>query len=115
MCSTKPWTPTAASYSSQFGARGEPRRQAFFHFVLQAAVAGRNLMSGLLRPVDFHRVVAGVGAAAGVEGAVMEAAEGGVRFIAVITEGVPAQDEARYYNRLLEDFPDVRLLGPNCP
>jgi succinyl-CoA synthetase alpha subunit len=53
--------------------------------------------------------------APGVESAVMEAAEGGVRFIAVITEGVPAQDEARFYNRLLEDFPDVRLLGPNCP
>jgi succinyl-CoA synthetase alpha subunit len=53
--------------------------------------------------------------APGVESAVMEAAEGGVNFIAVITEGVPAQDEARFYNRLVEDFPDVRLLGPNCP
>ena len=53
--------------------------------------------------------------APGVESAVMEAAEGGVKFIAVITEGVPAQDEARFYNRLVEDFPDVRLLGPNCP
>jgi succinyl-CoA synthetase alpha subunit len=53
--------------------------------------------------------------APGVESAVMEAAEGGVSFIAVITEGVPAQDEARFYNRLAEDFPDVRLLGPNCP
>jgi succinyl-CoA synthetase alpha subunit len=53
--------------------------------------------------------------APGVEGAVLEAAEGGVNFIAVITEGVPAQDEARFYNRLVEEFPDVRLLGPNCP
>ena len=50
-----------------------------------------------------------------VESAVMEAAEAGVEFIAVITEGVPAQDEARFYNRLREDFPNVRLLGPNCP
>jgi len=50
-----------------------------------------------------------------VESAVMEAAQAGVRFIAVITEGVPAQDEARFFNRLLEDFPKVRLLGPNCP
>jgi succinyl-CoA synthetase alpha subunit len=50
-----------------------------------------------------------------VESAVMESAEAGISFIAVITEGVPAQDEARFYNRLLEDFPDVRLLGPNCP
>jgi succinyl-CoA synthetase alpha subunit len=50
-----------------------------------------------------------------VESAVMEAAEAGIEFIAVITEGVPAQDEARFYNRLLEDFPNLRLLGPNCP
>jgi succinyl-CoA synthetase alpha subunit len=50
-----------------------------------------------------------------VESAVMEAAEAGITFIAVITEGVPAQDEARFYNRLRQDFPRVRLLGPNCP
>jgi succinyl-CoA synthetase alpha subunit len=50
-----------------------------------------------------------------VESAVMEAAAAGVGFIAVITEGVPAQDEARFYNRLRQDFPSVRLLGPNCP
>jgi succinyl-CoA synthetase alpha subunit len=50
-----------------------------------------------------------------VESAVMEAAEAGITFIAVITEGVPAQDEARFYNRLKADFPQVRLLGPNCP
>jgi succinyl-CoA synthetase alpha subunit len=53
--------------------------------------------------------------APGVESAVIEAAEGGVNFIAVITEGVPAQDEARFFNRLKRDFPHVRLLGPNCP
>ena len=50
-----------------------------------------------------------------VEAAVMEAAEAGITFIAVITEGVPAQDEARFFNRLQRDFPKVRLLGPNCP
>ena len=50
-----------------------------------------------------------------VESAVTESAEAGIRFIAVITEGVPAQDEARFYNRLQQDFPNVRLLGPNCP
>lgn len=53
--------------------------------------------------------------APGVESAVMEAAEAGITFIVVITEGVPAQDEARFYNRLKRDFPKVRLLGPNCP
>src|ERR1051325_10460057 len=47
--------------------------------------------------------------APGVESAVMEAAEAGIVFIAVITEGVPAQDEARFFNRLRQDFPPVAL------
>ena len=50
-----------------------------------------------------------------VESAIIESAEAGITFIACITEGVPAQDEARFYNRLVQDFPSVRLLGPNCP
>ena len=45
----------------------------------------------------------------------MEAAEGGVEFIVCITEGVPAHDEAWFFNKLQRDFPNVRLLGPNCP
>lgn len=53
--------------------------------------------------------------APGVEGAVMEAAEAGLDLIVVISEGVPAQDEARFYNRLKRDFPRTRLIGPNCP
>jgi succinyl-CoA synthetase alpha subunit len=53
--------------------------------------------------------------APGVASAVMEAAEGGIEFIVVITEGVPAHDEARFYNRLKRDHPNVQLLGPNCP
>ena len=53
--------------------------------------------------------------APGVAGAVMDAAEGGIEFITVITEGVPAHDEATFYNTLRRDFPNVRLLGPNCP
>ncbi|HJL76353.1 MAG: succinate--CoA ligase subunit alpha [Acidimicrobiaceae bacterium] len=53
--------------------------------------------------------------APGVHDAVIEAAEGGVEFIVAVTEGVPAHDEARFYNRLKRDFPGVRLLGPNCP
>jgi succinyl-CoA synthetase alpha subunit len=48
-------------------------------------------------------------------GAIMEAAEGGIRFIVCITEGIPSQDEALFYNKLKRDFPDTRLLGPNCP
>ena len=53
--------------------------------------------------------------AAGVRGAVLEAAEGGVELIVVITEGVPMHDEAYFYNKLKADYPGVRLLGPNCP
>ena len=45
----------------------------------------------------------------------IEAAEGGVEFIVAITEGVPAHDEAWFFNKLKRDFPDVQLLGPNCP
>ncbi|MBU6232704.1 MAG: succinate--CoA ligase subunit alpha [Acidobacteria bacterium] len=47
--------------------------------------------------------------------AILEAAEGGITFIVCITEGIPAHDEAVTYNRLKKEFPDVRLLGPNCP
>jgi succinyl-CoA synthetase alpha subunit len=53
--------------------------------------------------------------APGVRDAVMEAAEGGITFIVAITEGVPAHDEAWFFNELRRSHPQVRLLGPNCP
>ena len=53
--------------------------------------------------------------APGVRSAVLEAAEGGATFIVCITEGVPAHDEALFYNELARNHPDVQLLGPNCP
>jgi succinyl-CoA synthetase alpha subunit len=53
--------------------------------------------------------------APGVKDAVIEAAEGGVELIVAITEGVPAHDEAWFFNKLKRDFPSVQLLGPNCP
>src|SRR6476646_10198762 len=53
--------------------------------------------------------------APGVKSAVMEAAEAGIELVVVITEGVPAQDEAWFFNKLRRDFPNTRLLGPNCP
>ena len=53
--------------------------------------------------------------APGVKAAVEDAAVGGVEFIVVITEGVPMHDEAWFYNKLRRDYPNVRLLGPNCP
>ncbi len=48
-------------------------------------------------------------------GAILEAAEAGIGFVVCITEGIPAQDEAKVFNTLLRDFPNTRLLGPNCP
>lgn len=53
--------------------------------------------------------------APGVKDAVMEAAEAGIELIVVITEGVPAHDEAFFYNDLKRRFPSTQLLGPNCP
>ncbi len=53
--------------------------------------------------------------APGVKDAVIDAAAGGVEFIVVITEGVPMHDEAWFFNELRRDYPNVRLLGPNCP
>ncbi len=47
--------------------------------------------------------------------AILEAAAAGVSFVVCITEGIPAQDEARVFNTLLADYPKTRLLGPNCP
>ncbi len=47
--------------------------------------------------------------------AILEAAAAGIGFIVCITEGIPAQDEAKVFNTLLRDYPTTRLLGPNCP
>lgn len=47
--------------------------------------------------------------------AILEAAAAGIRFVVCITEGIPAQDEAKVYNTLLREYPATRLLGPNCP
>ena len=47
--------------------------------------------------------------------AILEAAAAGIAFVVCITEGIPAQDEARVFNQLRRDHPDTRLLGPNCP
>ena len=50
-----------------------------------------------------------------VKDAVMEAAEGGVTLVVVIAEGVPAKDEAWFFNKLRQDHPAVQVVGPNCP
>jgi succinyl-CoA synthetase alpha subunit len=50
-----------------------------------------------------------------VPDAVLEAAGAGMELVVVITEGVPAHDQVRFYNQLERDHPRTRLLGPNCP
>jgi len=47
--------------------------------------------------------------------AILEAGAAGLAFVVCITEGIPAQDEAKVFNTLVRDFPNTRLLGPNCP
>jgi succinyl-CoA synthetase alpha subunit len=51
----------------------------------------------------------------GAAAAILEAAEAAIPFVVCITEGIPAHDEARVYNTLVERHPGTRLLGPNCP
>ncbi len=53
--------------------------------------------------------------APGVQAAVLEAAEAGMELVVCITEGVPAHDEAYFFNKLKAEYPGTRLLGPNCP
>jgi succinyl-CoA synthetase alpha subunit len=53
--------------------------------------------------------------AGGAPAAVLEAAEGGIELAICLTEGIPAQDEAYFFNKVKRDFPNTRILGPNCP
>jgi succinyl-CoA synthetase alpha subunit len=46
---------------------------------------------------------------------ILEAAEAGIKTIIAITEGIPAHDELRVYNHLMQAHPGTRLIGPNCP
>jgi succinyl-CoA synthetase alpha subunit len=45
---------------------------------------------------------------------ILEAEDAGISVIIAITEGIPAHDELRVFNHLLQN-PNVRLVGPNCP
>ncbi len=46
--------------------------------------------------------------------AILEAAAAGIAVICAITEGIPTQDMIRV-NAALRDYPEARLIGPNCP
>jgi succinyl-CoA synthetase alpha subunit len=47
--------------------------------------------------------------------AIREAAEAELDLVICLTEGIPAHDEAHFYNSVKRHHPNVRLLGPNCP
>jgi len=47
--------------------------------------------------------------------AIMEAAAAGLKLIVAITEGIPTRDMIRAKALLQSDYPDVVLVGPNCP
>ncbi|MBL1141647.1 MAG: succinate--CoA ligase subunit alpha [Proteobacteria bacterium] len=46
--------------------------------------------------------------------AITEAADAGINIIVCITEGIPVLDMVKV-RAYLEQFPDIRLIGPNCP
>ena len=46
--------------------------------------------------------------------AITEAAEAGINIIVCITEGIPVIDMVKV-RAYLRQFPDTRLIGPNCP
>ena len=47
--------------------------------------------------------------------AILEAAGAGISLVIAITEGIPARDMIKVKAVLEQDYPEVRLVGPNCP
>jgi len=74
-----------------------------FDTVKEAAAATGATVTMILVPAKF------------APAAVLEAAEAGLELVITLTEGIPAQDEAYFYNKVRRDHPSTRLLGPNCP
>ena len=51
----------------------------------------------------------------GAADAILEAAAAGIEVIIAITEGIPARDMVKVKYVLDRDYPNVVLIGPNCP
>ncbi len=108
--------------------------QGTFH-AEQAIAYGTNLVGGISpgkggtvhlgKPVfnTVQEAVAATGAdasmiyvpAAFAGDAVLEAADAGIKVIACITEGIPVMDMLKVKAVLQYNYPDVYLIGPNCP
>ena len=108
--------------------------QGTFH-AEQAIAYGTNLVGGISpgkggtthlgKPVfnTVYEAVAATGAdasmiyvpAAFAADAILEAADAGIKVIACITEGIPVTDMLKVKAVLTNNYPDVYLIGPNCP
>ncbi|MDS4068875.1 MAG: succinate--CoA ligase subunit alpha [Candidatus Competibacter sp.] len=108
--------------------------QGTFH-AEQAIAYGTNLVGGISpgkggtthlgKPVfnTVYEAVAATGAdatmiyvpAAFAGDAILEAADAGIKVIACITEGIPVMDMLKVKAVLTNNYPDVYLIGPNCP
>ncbi len=47
--------------------------------------------------------------------AILEAADAGIKVIACVTEGIPVMDMLKVKATLQSSYPNVYLIGPNCP
>ncbi len=108
--------------------------QGTFH-AEQAIAYGTNLVGGISpgkggtthlgKPVfnTVYEAVAATGAdatmiyvpAAFAGDAILEAADAGIKVIACITEGIPVTDMLKVKAVLTNNYPNVYLIGPNCP
>lgn len=113
--------------------QGFTGRQGTFHAeqaieygtkIVGGVTPGRGGETHLGRPVfnTAHEAVAETSAdasmimvpAAFAAESISEAADAGIKIIICITEGIPVLDMLKI-RAYLERFPDVRLVGPNCP
>jgi succinyl-CoA synthetase alpha subunit len=108
--------------------------QGTFH-AEQAIAYGTNLVGGISpgkggsthlgKPVfnTVYEAIAATGAEASMiyvpapfaGDAILEAADAGIKVIACITEGIPVMDMLKVKAVLTSNYPDVYLIGPNCP
>ena len=108
--------------------------QGTFHSE-QAIAYGTNLVGGISpgkggsthlgKPVfnTVYEAVAATGADASMiyvpapfaGDAILEAADAGIKVIACITEGIPVMDMLKVKATLQNSYPNVYLIGPNCP